>query len=273
MQGLEIHCELVRKIVTGFVRNEITKFGFERAVVAMSGGVDSSLSAFIGAEALGAGNLLGVFMPYATSSPDSLSDAQAVAEKLGIETMTIEITAMVDAYFENFPDADRMRRANKMARERMTIVYDISALRGAMVLGTSNKTEALLGYTTLWGDMACAVNPIGDLYKTQVRQLSRAMGVPEQIVSKSPTADLWPGQTDEGELGFTYEEVDKVLYALVDERRSAEDAVAMGIDEAFVTRVQEMVRGSQYKRRMPLVAKVSPRSIDRDFRYARDWGR
>ncbi len=273
MQGLEIHCELVRKIVTGFVRNEITKFGFEHAVVAMSGGVDSSLSAFIGAEALGADNLLGVFMPYATSSPDSLSDGQAVAEKLGIETMTIEITAMVDAYFENFPDADRMRRANKMARERMTIVYDISALRGAMVLGTSNKTEALLGYTTLWGDMACAVNPIGDLYKTQVRQLSRAMGVPEQIVSKSPTADLWPGQTDEDELGFTYEEVDKVLYALVDERRSAEDAVAMGIDEAFVARVQEMVQGSQYKRRMPLVAKVSPRSIDRDFRYARDWGR
>ncbi|MFQ5809235.1 MAG: NAD+ synthase [Armatimonadota bacterium] len=273
MQGLEIDCELVRKIVTGFVRNEITKFGFERAVVAMSGGVDSSLSAFIGAEALGAENLLGVFMPYSSSSPDSLTDAQAAAEQLGIETTTIDITPMVDAYFQQFPDADRMRRANKMARERMTIAYDISALRGAMVLGTSNKTESLLGYTTLWGDMACAVNPIGDLYKTQVRQLARHMGVPEKIVSKSPTADLWPGQTDEGELGFTYEEVDKILYALVDERRSGEDVIGAGFEEAFVKRVQDMVRGSQYKRRLPLVAKISPRSIDRDFRYARDWGR
>lgn len=273
MQSLEIDCELVHNILTGFVRNEITKFGFERAVVAMSGGVDSTLSAFIGAEALGADNVVGVFMPYKASSPDSLADAQMAAEQLGIETMTVDITPMVDAYFENFPDANRLRCANKMARERMTIVYDISAMRQAMVVGTSNKTESLLGYTTLWGDMACAVNPIGDLYKTQVRQLARAIGVPENIVAKSPTADLWPGQTDEGELGFTYEEVDKVLYALVDERRSAEDVVARGFDEAFVDRVQEMVQGSQYKRRMPLVAKISPRSIDRDFRYARDWGR
>ncbi|MFQ6131543.1 MAG: NAD+ synthase [Armatimonadota bacterium] len=270
---LAIDTDLVRRLLTGFVRNEIGKFGFERAIVGMSGGVDSTLSAFVGAEALGAENVVGCFMPYRSSSPESLADAQAAAQQLGIETLTVDITPQIDAYFERFPDASRMRRANKMARERMTILYDHSAALHAMVLGTSNKTESLLGYTTLWGDMACGVNPLGDLYKTQVRQLARAMGVPEHIVAKQPTADLWPGQTDEGELGFTYEEVDKVLFALVDERRSPEEVIAGGFDEAFVRRVCDMVRGSQYKRRMPLVAKVSRRSIDRDFRYARDWGR
>ncbi|MGD8238041.1 MAG: NAD+ synthase [Armatimonadota bacterium] len=273
MPGLEIDCEQVRKIVTDFLRNEIAKAGFERAVVGMSGGLDSSLSAFIGAEALGAENLLGVFMPYSSSSPDSLTDAQTVADQLGIEAITVHITAMVDVYFEGFPRAGRIRRANKMARERMSILYDISALRRAIVLGTGNKSESLLGYTTLWGDMACGVNPIGDLYKTQVRQLARHMGVPERIVAKNPSADLWPGQTDEGELGFTYEEADKVLYALVDERRSAEDMIGAGFDDAFVKRVQDMVCGSQYKRRLPLVARIPPPRIDRDFRYARDRGR
>jgi len=270
---LALDTDLVRRLLTGFVRNEIGKFGFRRAIVGMSGGVDSTLSAFLGAEALGSENLVGCLMPYKTSSPESLGDAQAAAQQLGLETITVDITPQLDAYFQRFPDASRMRRANKMARERMTILYDHSAALEAMVLGTSNKTESLLGYTTLWGDMACAVNPLGDLYKTQVRQLARAMGVPAHIVAKQPTADLWPGQTDEGELGFTYEEVDKVLYAMVDERRTPEEIIAAGMEEAFVRRVYEMVRGSQYKRRLPLVAKISQRSIDRDFRYARDWGR
>jgi NAD+ synthase len=273
MDELRINCEVVRTIVIGFVRNEIGKFGFEKAIVAMSGGVDSTLSAFIGVEALGPEDVIGVFMPYRASAPESKADAETAAAQLGIETVTVDITPMVDAYFERFPDADRLRRANRMARERMCIIYDLSAARHAMVLGTSNKTEALLGYTTLWGDMACAVNPIGDLYKTQVRQLARHMGVPEKIIAKSPTADLWPGQTDEGELGFTYEEVDRALFRMVDERRPIEEIIAEGFDRAFVERVYDMVRGSQYKRRMPIVAKISARSIDRDFRYARDWGR
>jgi NAD+ synthase len=155
----------------------------------------------------------------------------------------------------------------------MTIVYDFSAALGALVVGTSNKTEALLGYTTLWGDMACAINPLGDLYKTQVRALARHLGVPEQIIAKAPSADLWTGQTDEGELGFTYEQVDQVLYLMVDERRCVPDIVSRGFAQPFVERVRETVRNSQYKRRMPIVAKLSHRSIDRDFRYARDWGR
>jgi NAD+ synthase len=272
MNALDIDCALTERILTGFVRDEITKFGVRRGVIGMSGGIDSTLSAYIAARALGPDNVLGVIMPYATSSPESEGDARLAAEALGIEVRRVEITAQIDAYFQHFPDASRLRRANKMARERMTILYDHSVSEGAMVIGTSNKTEALLGYTTLWGDMASAVNPLGDLYKTQVRQISRHMGVPAPIIDKPPTADLWLGQTDEGELGFTYAEVDRLLFRMVDLRWSAEDLAADGFHPALVERVFTMVRNSQYKRRLPCIAKVSHRSIDRDFRYSRDWG-
>jgi NAD+ synthase len=225
------------------------------------------------ARALGPENVHALLLPYKQSSPASQGDAELVVELLGVQSTLLDITPQVDAYFERLPEAERMRRANKMARERMTIVYDFSAALGALVVGTSNKTESLLGYTTLWGDMACAINPLGDLYKTQVRALAGRLGVPEQIIHKAPSADLWAGQTDEGELGFTYEQVDQVLYLMVDERRSVPDIVSRGLAQPFVERVREMVQNSQYKRRMPIVAKVSHRSIDRDFRYARDWGR
>ncbi|MEN6344744.1 MAG: NAD+ synthase [Armatimonadia bacterium] len=273
MSVLDIDCALVTDILTGFLRDEITKFGFHRGVLGMSGGIDSTLSAFLAARALGPENTLGIIMPYASSSPESEGHARLAAEQLGIETRVIEITPQIDAYFERYPDATRLRRANKMARERMTILYDHSVLETAMVIGTSNKTEALLGYTTLWGDMASAVNPIGDLYKTQVRALSTYLGVPQEIIAKAPTADLWTGQTDEGELGFTYEEADRLLYHMVDLRWSREELANLGFTLDLIDRVLRMVRNSQYKRRIPLIAKISPRSIDRDFRYSRDWGR
>ena len=273
MNALDIDCALVAKILEGFLRDEITKFGFTRGVVGMSGGIDSTVSAFVAARALGPENVLGIMMPYATSSPDSAGHALLAAEQLGVRTEMVEITPQIDAYFARFPDASRLRRANKMARERMTILYDHSVADSALVIGTSNKTEALLGYTTLWGDMASAVNPLGDLYKTQVRQVAAYLGVPQVIIDKAPSADLWDGQTDEGELGFTYAEVDRLLYHLVDLRWSAAELVAAGFEAAFVERVREIVRKSQYKRRLPLIAKVSFRSIDRDFRYSRDWGR
>jgi len=269
---LRINCELVRSILTAFIRNEVTKFGLERVVVGLSGGVDSSLSTFLAREALGPDGVIAVVMPYKISSPESAAHAREVTELLGISLVEVDITPQVDAYFERFPDADRVRRGNKMARERMTILYDQSAAKGAFVLGTSNKTEFLLGYTTLWGDMACAVNPIGDLYKTQVRQLAARMGVPDHIIKKAPSADLWAAQTDEGELGFTYEEVDRLLYLMVDERRPAGE-LAEEFDPQFVEKVRRRMRDTQFKRRMPTIAKVSPRSIDRDFRYSRDWGR
>jgi NAD+ synthase len=264
---------LLRRILVGFIRDEVRKVGIERVVVGLSGGVDSSVSAMLAAEALGPQNVLGVEMPYRTSSPESLAHADAVAAASGIETMQIAITPQVDAYFERFPDADNMRRGNKMARERMTVLYDHSARWQALVLGTSNKTELLLGSGTLHGDMASALNPLGDLYKTQIWALAAHIGVPAEIVSKQPSADLWSGQTDEAELGFSYKAVDELLYLMVDKRYSRAELYSAGFAEAFVQRVSDMVRNSQFKRRLPIIAKLSNRTIDRDFRYARDWGR
>jgi NAD+ synthase len=180
---------------------------------------------------------------------------------------------MVDAYFEFFPDADSLRRGNKMARERMTILFDHSALLRALVLGTSNKTELLLGYGTLYGDMASALNPIGDIYKSQVWQLSTAMGVPDAVIRKQPSADLWAGQTDEEELGFSYRSVDELLYRMVDQRWTKQELVANNFDEGFVDSIYEKIQNSHFKRRLPVIAKISNRTIDRDFRYARDWGK
>ena len=264
---------LVQRILTGFIRDEVRKVGIERVVVGLSGGVDSALSATLAAQALGPANVLAIKMPYRASSAESRMHADLVVARTGIEAMEVDITPQIDAYFERFPDADNMRRGNKMARERMTILYDHSARWKALVLGTSNKTELLLGYGTLYGDMASAVNPLGDLYKTQVWALSAHVGVPDELVSKAPSADLWSGQTDEAELGFGYRDVDVLLYMMVDLRYSRAELHAAGFSEAFVQRVSDLVRNSQFKRRLPVIAKVSNRTIDRDFRYARDWGR
>lgn len=269
---IPLNAPVLRRILVGFIRNEVRKVGVERVVLGLSGGVDSSLAAFLAAEALGPKNVLGIRMPYKASSAESLAHAALVSEATGIETETIAITPQIDAYFERFPDAPPLRRGNKMARERMTILYDHSASWRALVLGTSNKTELLLGYGTLHGDMASALNPLGDLYKTQVWALSEEVGVPEPVVRKQPSADLWQGQTDEHELGFEYREVDRLLYLMIDERWEDEEITAAGFAAEFVTKVRGMVQRSQFKRRLPVIAKVSARTIDRDFRYARDWG-
>jgi NAD+ synthase len=262
----------VERILVSFLKNEVGKAGFARVVVGLSGGVDSSVAAAVAARAFGPGGVVGVMMPYKASSPESLRDAADLAKGLGIETTTIEITRQVDAYFEAFPDATPLRRGNKMARERMAVLYDQSAAREALVLGTSNKTELLLGYGTQFGDMASAVNPIGDLYKTQVRHLAGRVGVPARIIEKTPTADLWEGQSDEGELGFSYLEADQLLYLLVDARMTRAEVLERGFAEAFVGRVEDLIRRSQYKRRLPTIAKISGRTVTSDFRYARDWG-
>lgn len=264
--------DLCTKILTGFIQSEVRRAGFNRVIVGLSGGVDSSLSATLAAAALDPGSVWGVSMPYNTSSPESVAHAHLLAERLGINFFQVDITAQIDAYFRAFPDADHIRRGNKMARERMTILYDHSAHLGALVLGTSNKTELLLGYGTLYGDMASALNPLGDLYKTQVRRLAQHLKVPQEIVEKKPSADLWVGQTDEEELGFTYEEVDRLLYYMVDRRYEPRDLVELGFDAHFVQAVSRRIQSSQYKRRPPVIAKISVRTIDRDFRYPRDWG-
>jgi len=272
MQQLDINTDLVRRLLRGFIHDELAQVGFDRAVVGLSGGIDSSLVAYLAVDALGKDNVLGVRMPYQASSKRSLDHAGLVIEDLGILSDTIEITPMVEPLFERFPDMSNLRRGNIMARERMIILYDQSEVFGGLVVGTSNKTEALLGYSTLFGDSAAAIQPIGDLYKHQVRQLARKMGVPDVIINKPPSADLWPGQTDETELGFSYDEADRVLYMLIDLRSSIDDCVENGADRAFVERIWHTVRRSQYKRRMPIIPKISGRTIGHDFRYLRDWG-
>jgi NAD+ synthase len=211
-------------------------------------------------------------MPYKTSSEATRRDSQEVVKSLGVHTIDVPITAQIDAYFAAFPDAAQMRLANKCARERMTVLYDQSAAFGGLVAGTSNKSELLLGYGTQFGDMASAINPVGDLYKTQLYQLAAYLGVPEPILHKEPTGDLWVGQTDEGELGFSYAEVDRLLVLLVDRRLRRQELIRAGFAPEFIDRVTELIRRNHYKRRMPVIAKLSHRTMDRDFRYARDWG-
>jgi NAD+ synthase len=269
---LTINIETVRQILTGFIRSEITRAGFTRAVVNLSGGLDSSLACYLAAEAMGAENVLALRLPYKSSTPDSLEHAQMVIEALGVQSLTIPITDMADALIQRSPEMSRVRQGNIMARLRMIMLYDQSEVFHGLAVGTGNKTEILLGYTTLYGDSACAINPLGDLYKTQIRQLARALGIPAVIVDKPPTADLWLGQTDEGELGFTYDEVDQLLYLLVDQRYKPEDCVQAGFNESFVRAVMDRVRRNHFKRLMPPIAKLSNRTVGYDFLYLRDWG-
>ncbi len=263
---------MVRDLLVQFLRDETKTAGFRGGVVGLSGGVDSAVSAFLTAEALGKENTIAVLMPYRSSSPKSVEDARGVIDRLQIRSELIDISAMVDAYCETRKVTDKVRRGNVMARMRMIALYDVSARDRALVIGTSNKTEILVGYGTLFGDTASAINPIGDLYKTQVWQLAGELGVPKSIIEKTPTADLWEGQSDEGDLGFSYAELDSLLYRLVDERRNDEELQKLGFAPEFVARVKELIQKNQFKRRPPLIAKVSYRTVNVDFRYVRDWG-
>lgn len=271
LHRLTINTTIAEKILTGFIADQIQKVGAKGAVLGLSGGIDSALSAYLSAKALGAENVLAVRMPYKTSSQASLTDADLVIEALGIQHITVPITDMADALISQFPDMNNLRKGNIMARARMIVLYDQSAAHGLLPMGTSNKTEFLLGYSTLYGDSGVAMHPIADLYKYQVRQLARDMQIPQPIIDKAPSADLWEGQTDEGELGFTYNDVDQVLYLLVDARYTVDEVIDEGFDRAFVEKVWKRVKANHYKRTMPNVAKVSLRSIGHDFLYLRDW--
>ncbi len=272
MNNLIINTELAEKIITGFIHSELHRVGFKKTLMGVSGGIDSALSLYLSARALGPENVLAIRMPYRTSSEATMEDAQTMIDDLGVQSMTIDITDMVDPLINRFSDMSKLRAGNIMARMRMIVLYDQSVAFNGLVMGTSNKTELLLGYSTIYGDSAAALQPIGDLYKTQVRQLARSVGVPEKVIQKAPTADLWQGQTDEDELGFTYEEVDKLLYLLVDQRYRPEACVEEGFDLDFVHRVVRMMRRNHFKRVMPPIAKLSQRTIGYDFLYLRDWG-
>ena len=266
---LTIDAGVARRVITAFIRGQLRQAGFERLVLGLSGGIDSALVAFLSAEAIGAERLLCVLMPYRTSSDASLVDARSVVDGLGCASEVVDISPMVDGYFASDPDAPPLRRGNFMARQRMAVLYDKSVTWGGLVVGTSNKTESLIGYTTLFGDSACAFNPIGDLYKSQVRQIAADIGVPEAIIRKAPSADLWPGQTDETEAGFSYPELDRLLFWRIDKRRSVDEVVAMGFDRAMVERVDRMVAGAEFKRQVPPIAKLGPRTAGVDYLYPR----
>jgi NAD+ synthase len=263
--------EMARRIIVRFLRDGLHRHGFSRGVVGLSGGLDSALVVFLAAQALGAENVLAVAMPYSASSPASLAGAQEVAAATGVRLETIPIHPMAEPYLNSIPEEDRVRRGNVLARLRMVVLFDLSARENALVVGTSNKTELLLGYTTQFGDSACALLPIGDLYKNQVRRLARHVGVPESILQRPPSADLWAGQTDEEEMGFTYEDVDRLFLRMIDERVPPARLLEEGFDRDLIHRVRTLVRRSQYKRLTPPVAKISHRTVGSDFRYPRDW--
>ena len=276
---LAIDTGIARRVITAFIRSQLRQAGFERAVLGLSGGIDSALVAYLTAEAIGAERLLCVMLPYRASSPASRADAEEVVRRIGCASEVVEITALVDGYFggEGVPgaggpdalEASPLRRGNAMARARMLVLYDRSVTWGGLVVGTGNKTETLIGYTTLFGDSACAFNPIGDLYKSQVRQLSVALGVPDAIIRKAPSADLWPGQTDEAEAGISYPELDRLLYWMIDKRRNDDELAAMGLEPGLVDRIGRMVATSEFKRQVPPVAKLGPRTPGVDYLYPR----
>ena len=226
---LKLNADLVRELLVRFIRDETTNAGFTKAVLGVSGGVDSAVSAVLAAEALGTDNVLGVMMPYTTSSPQSVEDARLLMEKIGIRSELVAIDKMVDGYCAEQKITDALRRGNVMARARMIVLYDISARERALVIGTSNKTEILVGYGTQHGDLASAINPIGDLYKSQIWPLAEKLDIPKRIIDKAPSADLWEGQTDEKEMGVTYADLDDLLYEMIDERRSDAELISDGL--------------------------------------------
>ena len=269
---LGLNAALAETVLTGFIRDAVETTRSKGVVVGLSGGVDSALAAALAAKALEPSRVHAFLLPYRTSNPDSISDAEVVAKDFDLVTTTIDISPMVDLYFENLAegDIDKVRLGNKMARERMSILFDQAKKLGCLVLGTSNKTEILLGYSTVFGDNASSINPLGDLYKQQVWQLAHHLGVPQEVVGKKPSADLWPGQTDEGELGFDYTSADEVLCLMFDLGLSPSEVVDQGYAASVVDRIAAMEERNRFKRRLMLIARLSDSAINLDREIPRD---
>jgi NAD+ synthase len=267
---LTLNAELAVSALCGFVADAVRGAASQGVVVGLSGGVDSALATALAVRALGTERVHPFAMPYRTSNPDSRIDGEAVARQLGLGLPVLDITPMIDAYFAVETAADAARRGNKMARERMSILFDQAKKLGCLVLGTSNKTELLLGYSTVFGDNASSLNPLGDLYKQQVWQLARHLELPENVVAKEPSADLWPGQTDEGDLGFDYRTADEVLYLMFDLGLTADEIVERGYPAAAVQSIVRLEHRNRFKRRMMLIARLSGSAVNLDREIPRD---
>jgi NAD+ synthase len=270
---LKIDCKMVEKILVAFIKDSVLKNGFHNVIVGVSGGLDSAVVLALCKKALGSRHTFALLLPYRVSTPESLEHGKAVCAKFKVACEVIDISPAVDAYFNRYPAAHKLQIGNKCARERMSVLYDHSVRRKALVAGTSNKSEILVGYSTQFGDSAAAFQPIGDLYKTQVTELARHLGVPAEIIVKKPSADLWPGQTDEGEIGIAYKDLDILLHLTVDMRWDEGEIIERGFPLAMIRRVKDMIVRSQFKRTMPPIAKLHARTIGIDFRYLRDWNK
>ncbi len=270
---LDVHMETVEKVLVSFTRDAVYKNNFRNVILGVSGGIDSAVALALAQRALGSEHTFAVLMPYKSSSDASLADGKTICEQLNVSYEVIDISPSVDAYFQQCPTEDKMLIGNKCARERMSVLFDHSARKKALVVGTSNKSELLIGYSTLYGDSAAAFLPIGDLYKTQVFGFARHLRVPDEIVNKKPSADLWKDQTDESEIGMTYKQLDEILYLMIDSRKKDSELEEAGYAIDDIQRIRKMIVNSQYKRTMPPICKLHARTIGADFRYLRDWNK
>ena len=252
-----------------FLDNEVRKTGIKKVVIGLSGGLDSAVVAVL-AQRVFKDDLLCIKMPSQYSSQNSLDDADALCRDFSIKSETISIEPMLKAYEEMTPNLDNLRKGNFSSRMRMSTLFDISAREGALVLGTSNKSELMLGYGTLYGDLSSALNPIGDLYKSEVFELAEYLNVTPSIIKKPPSADLWDGQSDEDDLGYTYKELDEAMKLYVEERLSRDEIVQKGIDAKMLDMIIDRIFRNHFKRKMPLIAKLTSRTLNHDFNYPRD---
>ena len=267
---INLNCELTKKLLINFILDQKQKTGVESMVFGLSGGLDSTVTAYLLKEALGK-NVLALILPYGAWTKRDVEDALMIARELNLNYEIYSLDQLALRYFEDMKVEDRLRKGNFVSRLRFNVVFDFSKKLKAIVAGSSNKTELLMGYGTWYGDLAASFYLLGDLYKTQVRILAKYLGVPDSILSKTPTAGLWPGQTDEDEMGITYEELDKILYLLVDKRKRVEEVVNEGFADKKVRKVVNQVFASAFKRKIPTIPKLSQRTIGADFLYLKEY--